>query len=100
MSIKAIIFDADGVAIFPWRAAQLFEREYGITREMVSEFFSGIFADCLIGKADLKEELPPYLERWGWQTSVDGARASGWNAEVYSEFKDFEAQLASYLGDG
>jgi putative hydrolase of the HAD superfamily len=69
--VKAVIFDADGVAIFPWRAAQLFEREYGITREMASEFFGGIFRDCLIGNADLKEELPPYLEQWGWQASVD-----------------------------
>lgn len=197
MSIKAVIFDADGVSIFPWRAAQLFEREYGITREMASEFFGGIFADCLVGKMDLKEVLPPCLEQWGWQASVDdfiriwfeaenapdervigvvralqqsgytcclatnqekhraeyireqmgfaeifdrlffscelgcrkpdhayyeritgilglegpdilfwddspsaveGARACGWNAEVYTDFKGFESKLALYLG--
>ncbi len=199
MSIRAAIFDADGVTIFPWRAVQLFEQEYGITREMASEFFGGVFADCLIGKADLKEALPPYLERWGWQASVDdficvwfeaenapdervidvvralqesgyicclasnqekyraeyirtqmgfgeifdqlffsgelgckkpnrayyeritetlgleglgilfwddspsaveGARACGWNAEVYSDFEEFEVKLVSYLGHG
>ena len=38
MSVKAVILDADGVVIFPWRAAQLFEREYSITREMASDF--------------------------------------------------------------
>ena len=71
MSIKAVIFDADGVVIFPWRAAQLFEREYAITREMTRGFFGGIFEDCLVGKADLREVLPPYLEQWGWQAPVD-----------------------------
>lgn len=199
MSIKAVIFDADGVAIFPWRAAQFFEREYGITREMASGFFGGIFGDCLVGQADLKEVLPPYLAQWRWQASVDdfirvwfeaenapdervvdvvhalrksglacylasnqekyraeyirtqmgfagiferlffscelgckkpdrayyehitetlglagldilfwddslsvveGARACGWNAEVYVAFEGFETKLALYLGDG
>jgi putative hydrolase of the HAD superfamily len=71
MSIRAVIFDADGVTIFPWRAAQRFEREYAITGEMTSEFFGSIFRYCLIGEADLKEVLPPYLGRWGWQASVD-----------------------------
>jgi putative hydrolase of the HAD superfamily len=197
--VKAVIFDADGVVIFPWRAAQLFEQEYGITGEMTREFFGSVFVDCLVGKADLKEELPSYLTQWGWQASVDdfirvwfeaenapdervicvvralqefghicclasnqekhraeyirdrmgfaeifdrlffscelgckkpsrayyerimetlglvgsdilfwddspaaveGARGCGWNAEVYAGFEDFEARLASYLGDG
>jgi putative hydrolase of the HAD superfamily len=71
VSVKAVILDADGVVIFPWRAAQLFEREYGITREMASEFFGGVFRDCLVGQADLKEVLPPYLAQWRWQASVD-----------------------------
>lgn len=71
MSIRVVIFDADGVVIFPWRAAQLFEREYGITREMTRGFFGGVFTDCLVGKADLREVLPPYLKRWRWQASVD-----------------------------
>jgi putative hydrolase of the HAD superfamily len=199
MSIEAVIFDADGVVIFPWRAAQLFEREYGITREMTRGFFGGIFDDCLVGKADLKAVLPPYLAQWGWPASVDdftrvwfeaehapdervigiiralqrsgytcclatnqekyraeyiktemgfvgtfdhlffscelgckkpdrvyyeritetlemegpdvlfwddspssveGARASGWNAEVYTGFEDFVTKLASHLGIG
>jgi putative hydrolase of the HAD superfamily len=71
VTIKVVIFDADGVVIFPWRAAQLFAQEYGITREMTSAFFGGIFEDCLTGKADLKEVLPPYLDQWGWQASLD-----------------------------
>jgi putative hydrolase of the HAD superfamily len=71
MSIKAIILDADGVVIFSWRAAQLFEREYGITREMTSGFFGGVFRDCLVGQADLKQVLPPYLAQWRWRASVD-----------------------------
>ena len=199
MPVKAVILDADGVVIFPWRAAQLLEREYGITREMTGEFFGGVFEDCLVSKANLKEVLPPYLAQWGWRAPVDdfvrvwfeaenapdervidvvhtlrksglachlasnqekhhaeyirtqmgfakvfdrlffsselgckkperayymrimetlglegsdilfwddspsaveGARACGWNAEVYAEFKAFETRLAAYLGDG
>jgi len=199
MAISAVVFDADGVVIFPWRFAQVLEQTHGITGEMTGEFFGGIFGDCLTGQADLKVVLPPYLARWGWQGSVDdflhiwfetenapdermiavvrvlrgsgytcclatnqeqhraeyvkhqmgfadlfdhlffscelgsckpdpafykrivqtlaldgsqivfwddspsvvaGARTCGWNAEVYTDFEAFEAQLASYLGDG
>jgi putative hydrolase of the HAD superfamily len=69
--IKAILFDADGVVIFPWRFARLLEREWGITPQTTRPFFRGIFDDCLVGKADLKAVLPPYLEQWGWPGTVD-----------------------------
>jgi putative hydrolase of the HAD superfamily len=71
MMIKAVIFDADGVAIFPWRFARYLEREHGITPEMTRLFFRGIFDDCLVGKADLKDVLPPFLQEWGWGGSLD-----------------------------
>ncbi len=69
--IKAVILDADGVVIYPWRFAQYREREHGITREMTQDFFHGVFNDCLVGKADLKEELVPFLPKWKWHGSVD-----------------------------
>ena len=71
MSIKAVISDADGVLVFPWRFAQHLTREYQITREATQAFFSGEFTDCLVGKADLAEVLPPYLAEWGWGRSVE-----------------------------
>jgi putative hydrolase of the HAD superfamily len=69
--IEAVILDADGVVIFPWRFARYLEREQGVTPEMTRPFFRGIFDDCLVGKADLREVLPPFLREWGWPGSVD-----------------------------
>lgn len=71
MTIKAVIFDADGVVVFPWRFARYLEQEHGITPTMTRPFFRGVFEDCLIGKVDLKEALPPFLSKWGWKQSVD-----------------------------
>ncbi len=71
MSIEAVIFDADGVVIFPWRFARYLEEEQGITPEMVRPFFHGVFNDCLVGERDLKEALAPFLPEWGWQRSVE-----------------------------
>jgi putative hydrolase of the HAD superfamily len=69
--IKAVIFDADGVLIFSWRFAQYLEQRHNITRDMTRPFFSSVFEDCLIGKADLKEMISPFLPGWGWQEPVD-----------------------------
>jgi putative hydrolase of the HAD superfamily len=67
LTIKAICFDADGVVINPQLLyAKRLDEEYGITREITADFFGGPFNDCLIGKAHLMDELPPYLNAWGW----------------------------------
>ena len=72
MSIEAVILDADGVVISPGQLSiRYFEVEHGITRDMAREFFGRVFRDCLVGKADLKEELAPFLPAWGWRRSVD-----------------------------
>lgn len=71
MSIKAAVFDADGVLVFPWRFAEHLSGEFGITREATRAFFEGKFTDCLLGKADLAEALPPYLAEWGWTGSCE-----------------------------
>jgi len=67
MPIKAICFDADGVVVNPQLLyAKRLDEEYGITRETTADFFGGPFNDCLTGKARLMDELPPFLDRWGW----------------------------------
>lgn len=71
MSTRAVIFDADGVIVFPWRFAAHLTREYQITQEATRAFFQGKFTDCLIGKTNLSHVLPPYLEEWGWTGSVE-----------------------------
>jgi len=39
--------------------------------EKVLTFFKNEFQLCLIGKADLKQELAKYLDQWNWQKSAD-----------------------------
>jgi putative hydrolase of the HAD superfamily len=69
--IKVILFDVDGVLSIGEPFSQRLARDYGITREMTSAFFQGRFSECLIGKADLKEELARCIHEWGWRDSVD-----------------------------
>ena len=38
---------------------------------MPRDFFGGAFRDCLVGKADLKEELGAFVPAWGCRRSVD-----------------------------
>lgn len=80
MFIKAILFDADGVIIHPWRFARYLEREHGISADMTAPFFRGVFLECIVGRADLKQVIAPFLPTWGWHTGVD-AFIERWMAE-------------------
>ena len=72
MPIKAICFDADGVVVNPQLLyAKRLDEEYGITRETTADFFSGPFNACLTGQARLEDELSPFLDKWGWQDSME-----------------------------
>jgi len=69
---KAIFFDADGVLI---RSKFLFteqlEKDFGIQIEKMLPFFTGVFRQCSVGKADLKEELAKVIGDWGWTGTVE-----------------------------
>ncbi len=70
--IKAIFFDLDGVVVSHAKIfSDYLQEEYGIDKESQLEFFKGEFQDCLVGKADLKEEIIPYMQKWGWKGSVE-----------------------------
>lgn len=67
-----MIFDADGVMIkSETMFSKIYEKEYGIADGTMLPFFEGVFSDCLVGKADLKKELLPYLKKWKWKKSVE-----------------------------
>jgi putative hydrolase of the HAD superfamily len=67
IKIKAVLFDADGVVINPRMQFSRFLAEvFEIPPQMTRGFFTGVFNDCLTGRADLLAVLPPYLEEWGW----------------------------------
>ncbi len=69
--IKAVIFDIDGVLINGEQFSTILERDHGISKERTLPFFSGIFQDCLVGNADLKQELAIHLKEWGWDKTVE-----------------------------
>ena len=70
--IKAICFDADGVLVNPaFRFSRHLQDVYGIAPQTTMPFFTGPFIDCLLGRKNIQEELPAYLENWGWHTGVD-----------------------------
>ncbi len=70
--IKAVIFDSDGMLTYDPGFSRTYSRKHGIPFEEMLPFFKGPFKECLIGKADLKEELQRgWLEKWGWKKSTD-----------------------------
>ena len=45
--------------------------EFGISTEQMQPFWHGPFAEALIGTADTKEIIQPFLQEWGWQGTID-----------------------------
>ncbi len=72
MKYKAIFFDADGVLV---KNRHLFseqlEKDFGIKKEIMTPFFTGVYSQCSLGKADLKKELTKVVDDWGWKGTVD-----------------------------
>lgn len=71
MAIQAVLFDADGVIVNAELFSKQYEKDFGVPAENLLPFFKGIFQDCLVGKADLKKEIAPYLSDWKWEKSID-----------------------------
>lgn len=69
--IKVMLFDVDGVIANGEPFSQHLARDYGITREVTTPFFKGRFMECLVGRADLKQELTDQLPQWGWQGTIE-----------------------------
>jgi putative hydrolase of the HAD superfamily len=68
--IGVVAFDIDGVLI-DVRFPTILPSALGISASVTNDFFAGPFADCLLGKKDLRELLPPYLVQWGWERTLD-----------------------------
>lgn len=70
--IKAVIFDSDGMLSHGPRFSEVYAKEQNIPLSELTPFFTGSFKECLIGKADLKEELKKgWLKKWKWEGSVE-----------------------------
>ena len=70
--MKVLLLDADGV-LFKSEVlfSTLFAQEHNVLLEEISEFFRGPFVQCQTGEKDMKEELPPYLEKWKWNGDLN-----------------------------
>jgi putative hydrolase of the HAD superfamily len=70
-SISEVLFDVDGVLVYPpFGFRDYLEREHGITPKMTEKFFRGRFQDCVTGVAELHDELPNLLQEWGWRGTL------------------------------
>lgn len=98
-NIKVIIFDADGVLINGERFSLRLAKEYGISLEQTAPFFTGPFNDCLVGNADLKEAIAPYLKEWRWEKSVD-AFLEYWFSSEHSLDDELIAYIQKLRGQG
>lgn len=68
--IRAVAFDVDGVLV-RLRFPEELPRVLGTSVEATKPFFEGPFVQCLLGEADLRDELPRYLEAWQWTDTLD-----------------------------
>ena len=69
--MKTFVFDADGVVCIGRNFSHALEAEHGIARGLLAPFFQGPFAECIVGRKDLAQEIAGYLPAWGWRGSVD-----------------------------
>jgi len=88
-----ILIDVDGVLINGEYFSQELSKAYGIPLEAIMPFFKEKFGACVLGKADLKEEIQPYLETWGWQDGVE-ALLKFW----FSSDEEVEYPLLARMG--
>src|SRR3989344_2295297 len=97
--IKAVIFDSDGMLLYGTRFSDVYSREFNVSFSEMNPFFEGPFKKCVLGKADLKEELKKgWLERWKWNKAADellaywfktGAKS---HTEIFKDVKEIRTR--------
>lgn len=70
--IRAVIFDSDGMLVHGPRFSEKYVADHDVAITLLTPFFAGPFQQCIIGKADLRDELQKgWLEKWSWKGSAD-----------------------------
>lgn len=89
--------DADGVLINGERFAVVLSRELKVDPVKEREFFTTTFQDCLVGEADLRESVAPYLSSFGWDRDVDSFLEFWFKAEhsLNEDLMEYTAVLRS-----
>jgi putative hydrolase of the HAD superfamily len=65
-----VLFDVDGVIVHANGFRRLLAASYGISPDMTRSFFAGPFLSCARGESDLRAEVRPFLESWGWPGDI------------------------------
>lgn len=71
--MKALLLDVDGVLIRSRHKyfSEKYSEEYKIPIKDILPFFKNEYKLAAVGKLDIREVLPKYLDTWGWNKSVD-----------------------------
>ena len=71
--IKALLLDADGIVIQGRKRyfSDIIAEEKGLDVADVLKFFQNEYKKCVVGQAELKDEVAKYLTAWKWDKSVD-----------------------------
>lgn len=100
--VKTILFDSDGVLLKKQGYfSDFYCEQYGVPKEDVISFFRGKFGDCQRGTLDIKEELPPFLEKWKWDGTVEDflnywfSSCTKVDQEILEKVQDFKKMGAS-----
>jgi putative hydrolase of the HAD superfamily len=69
---QILVLDVDGVVVKKDKVFSVrLSEKLGIPIDKISPFFKNEFQQCLVGKADLKEEIAKYLDIWGWRETEE-----------------------------
>jgi putative hydrolase of the HAD superfamily len=93
---KSIFFDVDGVLVkSKFLFTEQLERDFGMKIETMLPFFTGLFRQCSVGKADLKVELAKVIGDWGWKGTVDELLAYWFSkgTQIDQEVVDYVMEL-------
>jgi len=64
MNRPVALFDADGVFLRTTQPGNFLAHRYGLSAEQTAEFRK-VMGNSLVGEADVKLELPRFLQEWG-----------------------------------
>jgi len=69
---KILLLDMDGLVVKRKKVFSVrISEKLNISVDDVLPFFKNEFQLCLVGKADLKEEIKKYVSDWGWKDSIE-----------------------------
>lgn len=91
---KIILFDLDGVVIRPRHKyfSEKLSEEQNIPLDNIMPFFKGEYKKTAIGELEIKDVLPPYLEKWNWNGTVDEFLTYWFEGE-----KDLDRQMVKLI---